>query len=373
MVSRLLVRLDVAIAKTRDPVDNACLRAERAGVLARQGRLDDARRAIADVQARFALRPHPAVSAWLSLAEGLCDHFGSVAPTARDRVQRAHALSRAAELAPLHALAAAWLAHMDFVRHEMTQMAQHLAEALRTAAPDHHAARSRACMVAAYAYHFAGRAEQARPWYDRARQHALADGDEAALGALMHNRASMQAAALRVTAAFGEGDGGAGDAARHALAREALMGVDSTATYEHAAGCASLAYLPPVLRAQLLVCEGQPAPALDLLRQWFDRAAAEGPPCFRPLMLADMAWCEQQLGHGDEARRHADAALACVDASQCETDDRAVVNARLALVLDALGDPAAATLRERARRDLGVHRAEQARLAALLDDALAGL
>lgn len=370
MASRLLARLDVAIAKTRDPVANACLRAERAGFLARQGRLDEARRTIDDLHARFSLRPHAAVSAWLALAEGLRDHFGALAPSARDRLQRAHALSAAAQLAPLHALAAAWLAHMDFVQHEMTQMAGHLAEALRTAAPDHHSARSRACLVAAYAYHFAGRLDRAKPWYDRARQHALADGDDAALSALMYNRATMQGNNARLAAAFGRDD-----RMDHAdLAREALMGADCSASFEAGIGGESLAYLNPTLQAQVLASNGQAAQALALYERWFDAATRDGLRRLRPCFLADMAWCKLQLGRDDDARADLAAALDDLKAVTCETDDRVVANARLAQVLDALGDGAqAAALRERAQRDLAMHRAEQARLAALLDDALAGL
>lgn len=370
MASRLLARLDAAIAKTRDPVHNACLRAERAGFLARQGRLDEAQRTIDDLHARFSLRPHAAVSAWLALAEGLRDHFGALAPSARDRLQRAHALSAAAHLAPLHALAAAWLGHMDFVRHEMTLMANHLAEALRLAAPDHHSARSRACLVAAFAYHFAGRLDRAKPWYDRARQHALADGDEAALGALIYNRATMQGNNARLAAAFGRED-----RMDHAdLAREALMGAESSAAFEAGTGMDALAYLVPTLQAQVLAGTGEAAKALALYERWFDAATADGLRRLRPCFLADMAWCKVQLGRADEARADVAAALEDLNGGRCEIDDRVVANARLAQTLDALGDAAqAATLRERAQRDLAMHRAEQARLAALLDDALAGL
>jgi tetratricopeptide (TPR) repeat protein len=370
MASRLLARLDAAIAKTRDPVQNACLRAERAGFLARQGRLDEAQRTIDDLHARFSLRPHAQVSAWVALVEGLRDHFSSLAPSARDRLQRAYALSGAAHLAPLHALAAAWLAHMDFVQHEMTQMANHVAEALRTAAPDHHSARSRACLVAAYAYHFAGRLDRAKPWYDRARQHALADGDEAALGALLYNRATMQGNNARLAAAFGTAD-----RMEYAdLAREALMGAESSTSFDIGTANDSLAYLSPTLQAQVLASNGEAAKALALYERWLDVASTDGLRRLRPCFLADMASCRLQLGHPDEARADVASALDSLNSGACETDDRAVANARLAQVLDALGDAArAAVLRDRAQRDLAMHRAEQARLAALLDDALAGL
>ena len=370
MASRLLARLDAAIAKTRDPVGNACLRAERAGVLARLGRLDEARRTIEALHARFTLRPQPAVSAWLALAEGLCDHFGDLAPSARDRMRRAYALSGAAELAPLHALAAAWLAHMEYGRNDVVPMAAHLAEALRLAAPDHHAARARACLVAALGYHWAGRLDRAQPWFDRARQHALADGDDATLSALMYDRATGLVAAVRAATAFGDAPAVAG--VDDAL-REALLCVQSCAAYEAAIGGASLAYLVPLLHAQLLTAAGEAQPALDLFDRWLAPATAGGMRRMKRLLLADIAWCRWRLGDADAARAGLEAALAEQDPA-CDVDDRAFADARLAQLAQALGDTTlAATLREHAQRDVAVHRAEQARLAALLDDTLAGL
>ena len=47
MVSRLLSALETRIARTRDPLQNDCLRAERTTLLARQGRLDEARAELA--------------------------------------------------------------------------------------------------------------------------------------------------------------------------------------------------------------------------------------------------------------------------------------------------------------------------------------
>ncbi len=50
--SRLLARLDADIRKSTDPVETACLRAERAGQLARLGQIDQARQEVADAPRR---------------------------------------------------------------------------------------------------------------------------------------------------------------------------------------------------------------------------------------------------------------------------------------------------------------------------------
>lgn len=365
MASRLLARLDAAIAQARTPVDAACLRAERAGVLARQGHLAAARKAIDQLQAQFEWRPHAAVSAWISLAEGLYEQYSHLGAGARDRFQRAFALSGAAHLAPLHALSAAWLAHLDFTQHDMLQMSQHVVLALRGAAADNHAALSRANLVVAQGYHFAGRADLALPWYTRSRAHAMADGDEAGLSAMMHNQAELRGHQARLEAMFNPGSGEA--------ARDALAGADSTENYDAVTGMGALGSLVPMLRAQLLVAAGRHADALALYEQRYDAAMAEGLERQKACFLADIAWCQWQLGRAADARASAGAAEQSLQ-QPCDVDDRALAHARLAQVQHALGNEVGALqLQARAERDLAVHRAGQARLVALLDDALAGL
>ncbi|MEF7615247.1 hypothetical protein V4F39_15095 [Aquincola sp. MAHUQ-54] len=362
MRSRLLTRLDGAIAKARNPVEVACLKAERACFLARQGQMAQARMLITALQSQFAWRPHAAVSAWLSLAEGLHDYYTHLGPSARDRVLRAHALSGAAHLAPLRALSAAWLAHMDVANHDMVRMAQHVHEALASAQADHHSARSRACLVVAYAYHFAGDERRALPWYARSRFHAAADGDEAHLSALMHNQASLRGSQARLAAMFGEGSAD--------VTRQALMSTESITRFDAGIGAAALVSLVPMVQAQLLTHDQQWAEALAVYTQHYDAALSEGLERMKPCFLADMAWCRLQLGDAQQAQADARAAESSLR-QPCDLDDRALAEARLAQVFDKLGEArTAAVLRERARSDLQAHRGEQERLVALLDEAL---
>lgn len=365
MTSRLLERLDAAIARERDPLQRACLQAERAGFLARQGQVDAARTVVAQLQRQFGAQPQASLSAWLALAQGLIDHYAQLGAQARRCMLRAHALSAAQALAPLHALAAAWLAHLDYVGDDMAQMVRHLREALTLAASDHHSARSRATLVAAEAYHHAGRADAAQAWYVRSRAHAQADGDQAHLSALMHNQAWLRASELRLQALFGDGDSGA------ALA-PALLGAESVAHFDAVVGTASLRSLVPMLRAQVFVLAGRYADASELFAAHFDAAMHEGLENLRAPLLADWAWCEWQQRDLDVALRDAHAAEQGLAA--CELDDRALAQARLAQLWQAAGHAdRAADLRERAAQDLAAHRGAQTRLAALLDDALAGI
>jgi len=362
---RLLARLDEAITRERNPLQRACLQAERAGFLARQGQLAAARVVVSQLKQQFGAQPQAALSAWLALVEGLIDHYDHLGPSARDRMLRAHALSAAPALTALHALAAAWLAHLEYVGGDMTSMVRHVRDALAGAGAQDHSARSRVTLVVAEAYHHAGRVETADPWYARSRQHAQADGDQAHLSALMHNRAWLRASELRAQALFGDTGAQAGLA-------PALLGAESVAHFDTVIGTASLGALLPMLRAQICVLAGRYTDAGDLFATHFDAAMHQGLAGQRAPLLADWAWCACQLGQPDAAARDADAAEAALGA--CELDDRALTQARLAQVWAALGQADRAdTLREHAQRDLAAHRAAQARLAALLDDALAGV
>jgi hypothetical protein len=367
MTVLVLERLDTAIARARNPVDTACLRAERACLLARRGNLAMARKAIDEIQQRFAWRPHAAISAWVSLAQGMMDHYSHLGPSAHDKVRRAYALSGATDLKRLHVLSAAWLSQMDFVHRDMLQMVSHVVEALAHAAPDHHAARSRASLVVASAYHHAGEAERAKPWYAKARIHAVADGDEATLSASMHNQAGMGAMQLRLDEVSGEVD--------RAQVRRVLMAAESAGHFDAGVGIGvgALSSLVPMLRAPVLVVDGQYELALSLYRRHIDAAMRDGLARMQACFLADMAWCRLHLEQQSLALL--DAAAAQESLSQpCDVDDRAIALARLAMVHRRLGNEAhAVTLHERALRDLATHRSEQARVAALLDDGLATL
>ncbi|MDH4287285.1 MAG: hypothetical protein OEV65_00960, partial [Aquincola sp.] len=219
---------------------------------------------------------------------------------------------------------------------------------------------------AGYAYHFAGRAETGQRWYEASRRHAVADGDESHLSALMHNQAWMRASQARMALLFDDSDD------RSAVA-QALMGAESIGHYDAGIGTASLGSLVPMLRAQVLTAQGRWTEALELFAANFDTALTEGLKRIAPCLLADRAWCELQLGRTERARTLAGAAEQAL-AEPCDTDDRAMARARLAQVCEALGQPdLAARHREASTLLYGEHRAQQRQIVALLDEALAGL
>jgi tetratricopeptide (TPR) repeat protein len=326
--SRLLARLDTAIVAERDPLRADLLRAERAAYLARQGETDGAKKELAALHQKHDGRPNVEMSAWLSLAESLVSYLSDMGPVAPDKMRRARALSQAAGLTRLHALSSAWLAQMDYNRFEIDLMAQHVGESLMLAPIEHHAARSRASLVVAQALHLSGRMDLAAPWYKRARDHAVADGDEATTSALMHNMSwlRMHAARQEVLTGLRAGSGGS----------HALLGFDSTVQYDHLQGIYSLEALKPILRAHILALEGHADQALILFDQHL-LSQPEGMSRLQCTMLADRAWCLAKVGRLDAAREVAMEAEVSFQ-QDTQVDDRAATHSRLAEVFRALGD-----------------------------------
>ena len=324
---RLVERLDALIARDPHSFEADCARAERACYLARQGQYDQAAVELDALRKRYEARPHPAISTWLSLADGLMSHFTDVGVAARDKMRRAHALSSAGRLMPLHALSSAWLAHMDYTRMDFDFMVRHLGQALHLAQADHHAARSRANLVAAQALHLAGRLDLAMPWYQRARTHANAEGDDATISAIMFNMASIRATNLRQVALTGEGNAMEGI--------YALMSADATENFDARTGSVSAMPLLPLLRAQILALQGDATQALAVYEAHLD--AAPGMTRMHCANLADRAWCRSQLGQLEAARADALAAEASLG-SDTQLDDRAATHSRCAQVFTALGD-----------------------------------
>lgn len=340
--SRLLARLDSEVRKALHPVDQACLRAERACQYARRGQHQLAADEIAALHAAFDRQANPAVSAWLCLAEGCLTYYTSLSGTARDRIRRAHALSSAAQLPRLQALSAAWLAHMDYVYIDAEGMRQHVGEALRLAAPGDLSTISRACMVVGVGYHYAERLDLATPWYARARQSASMEGDEATLSALVCNIAWHHANHAIQASLFG------GDA--HAQARHALLGADATDNIDQWIGITALDSLVPMLRAVVMSVLGQHAQSITLYDAHLAAARRQGLGRMAANFLADMAWCRWSIGDPGGALREAQQSAAAIDPSM-HADDRAVAHARLAQVYHAAGQTDRALHHEGAARD----------------------
>lgn len=239
----------------------------------------------------------------------------------------------------MRALCAAWLAHLEFGLLNLGSMATYLFEAFEcaenTAAHD---ALSRASLVAAVAVHSSNRYDLAKVWYSKARLHAVAEGDDATLSALLHNMTSMGVMNLRQSVLTGAGN------PRPAL--DALMGADSTSSYDDLKGMLGLTTWIPLLRAYVASLLGDAGQALTLYREHVEEATKQGQERMMPYIHADMAWCHAQTGEPELARSVATDAERGLN-SDVHVDDRAATHSRLSATFAILGFTDSAIAHER--------------------------
>lgn len=361
--SPMMARLDAALAASRHPVDAACVRAERAGLLARQGSLDEAHAELQTLRRDFAERPAAVVTVWICIVEAWIEQYSGHPAVGRDKMRRAQALSAAARLKPLQALSAAWLAHLGYMQDDFDDMAKYLTLALQLAAPDHHAARARAALVAASGYHWANRLDLAQPWYTRAREHAVADADEALLSIVTFMMACHRCNHASRASIFGGVDG--------AEAHRAQAWLDASFNLDQWVGSAPQDSFVCTLRAQLYSAEQQHAQALALYEAHLADADRQGLAHMRAVHLADQAWCRFHTGDANGARADANAAAALIDPGMY-VEDLAIACGRLDQVFEALGDiNAALHHRQLARAHWATHQTMMQSMIDLLGRALA--
>jgi tetratricopeptide (TPR) repeat protein len=329
--SRLLRQLDARIASASSVLTRDCLLVERACYRARQGFLPEAEDTVRVIRMRYEQGPQVVISVRINLAEGLVRHFRDMNALAREKIHRAYALSEISENDELIALTAAWLGHMDYLRGDAHSMAKHVGRALLKARPSDHAALSRASLVAADAFHLAGRLDLAQPWYQSARLHANAEGDDATTSAHMHNMAWLRAASLRQSLFSGRTSSPSG--------AHALMSVDSVERFDDLAGTTnSLESLVPILRAQILSLLGEYPQALRLYEENLELAVSQGLSRMHCTLLADQAWCRLKTGDAQGAMQDATLAEGLLD-PKGHHDDRASTFSRLSQIEGEIGDP----------------------------------
>jgi tetratricopeptide (TPR) repeat protein len=243
-------------------------------------------------------------------------------------------------------------------------MLQHAVEALRLAQPSHHAALARVSLVVADAFHFAGRFDLAKPWYAAVREHALAEGDDAMISAMLHNVAALRANQVRLADAFHEPG--------HNEANRALMELDSTKNYDLGIGTLSLGLLIPLVRAQLFMALGRFPDAVSLYSETLDKQNTENLERREACFFAERAWCLIQTGKTEDACADVDAA--CRHAGNpADPDDVASMHARLAEVLNLLGQSERSLEHKRQAIEFRRrHMDAQAELLGKLEQALSG-
>lgn len=292
MFSRLLDRNTLALADTTTPAERAPLLIERAVVLARLGRLDDARAAL--TQAAQASRDHrsPLLNVRMQLARATCDFLVDKEAQAIEAFQQAYADGVALGDASLRAECAAELAfalqHMRRVQEAIVLAA----EALHWARTEDHATRYTAYLTLAILAHAAGLLEPALRLFRLAHGAAQAMDDQLGVGSVVRHMARLQALQVRIRY-----EQGAPDAES---LKQSIVGVQSGIAFSRMSERVSDsdAYDYTQLAA-LMMLQKRYTEALTLLNEYSPHLLPAGYQQEYALAQSDRAIC--LLGIGDNA------------------------------------------------------------------------
>jgi hypothetical protein len=256
-MSQLLLRIEAALGTESDGNVRARLLSRKAGYLARVGRFDEAKEIVSALREDFAGDHSGRATIWIMLTEGLLYHFEKMSPQAVDRLNRALVLGTAIGDREVTALAAAWRAHIEFETSSFEAMFRSIEIAIDNSTDQDHAARARIFMVLCDAALLCGNRLQGQKWFLRSRDHALKDGDQASIEALLYNRAAFNMAWLRAQRCFGP-------ISSDDLALVRLE-VSSARNLQEMTGIGALTHYVHICDARLLILEGKYDVAVERL------------------------------------------------------------------------------------------------------------
>lgn len=329
---RSLIYIENKIQANQNKREQTILLAKKAGCLARNTRIPEAKNLTKELQTAN-IGHDPRLSGWLLYAEGLIEHFGSLNNSkSQEKFNRALSISRIALDKELTGVAAAWLAHCELVCGDIPSTVANLVTAFEWLGPENGEARGRASMVLADTLNWAGRNDLARIWYKIARQHAIQDGDIAMQNVMIFNTAAFGVASLTIRDCQG------------ALSpqdwRFISLEVASSKNLHFALGVEALASTVSNMQAELFVVQKKWLEALTLFNENITQAPDEGQQRVLSKLLAQRAWCKANLGDNLGAENDINATKLyindCVD-----LDDLAILNFRLSAAAELIGDSVA--------------------------------
>jgi hypothetical protein len=295
-VNRLLQQIADQLAMESDSFKRAELRARQAWYYARTGDFDGSRAIVADLRKTYGDGRSGRVTAFMMIAEALTAHFESLDGQAMDRIKRAQLLGRAMGDREVLSLSTAWRAHMEFEVSDFAAAASSLTGALEAAEKSHYAARSRCAAVLHNAFAYLGDRTAAQKWFLRGREHALAEGDQATVDALLHNKAVCGVAYLWIQKCLGTEVGD-----RTVLARTEL---NSARNLELLVQVKALTSYTDLAEARLLMLEGSFGEA----KKWLEALTRDGPFPIRhfneSLRVLMVAYCDVSQGNAQSAVAH---------------------------------------------------------------------
>ena len=294
IMSQLLNRLEQSIRSETDPVRRGVLTAEKSCYLSRVGRFAEARKAIDEIHSVFGDGRSGRVTSWKMLAEGLLGLFEELNPAAFDRVFRAQFLAVALGEQEVVAIASAWKAHFEFETSNFSAMIQSLRLAIASAKERDHGAHARLSMVLCDAFFLCGERTDGQIWFTRSRDHALKDGDQASIEALVYNRAAFGLAWLRARRCIQELSTDAMSLAR--------LEVNSARNLQNLTGIAAFPHLIELCNARLLILEEKFDIAIEKLGSVRHAGPFAAYNFSQPMIDLEIAYCLHRIGRTVESR-----------------------------------------------------------------------
>ena len=228
----------------------------------------------------------------------------------------------------MQALSAAWLAHFDYGRLDIEAANVHVRSCIFLSNQSDDSIRSRVSLVVAQVMHLAGRYDLAKSWYIRANFHANREGDEATVGAILHNMAWLHMSNFRQAHFVTE--------SMFVQDINILLSAESAKNFDLIFNVNTLAALEPILRAQIFSLRGQWFEALELYELYFCSPSIKGASRFLAISLADRTWCRLKIGEKSHIQediilvsRHLEGYI--------QIDERAAVYSRLSEIFEELG------------------------------------
>lgn len=293
-MSQLLARLDQKLKIASTAAERAEILARKASYLARIGQFSNARSIVAELREHFGDGHSGHITAWIMLAEGLLHLFENLSPLALDRISRSQLLGLAMKDAPVVAIASAWKAHIEFETSNFESMIKSLQIAISHATDSDHDANARLSMVISDSFLICGESQSAQAWFMRCREHALKDGDQASIEALLYNRAAFGLARLRVERCLSEID-----SRRLSLLR---MEIASAKNMQNLAEIAALTNFIHLCEARLLILEDKYSLAIDALASIRNAKPFADYNFNQSFVDLETSFCLQRLNRHEESR-----------------------------------------------------------------------
>ena len=357
-MSRLLETIRSQIANAGDVAALIEAQTRQAIYLARRGENDVSRETIAAIRASAIGTLQNECIARANLAEGVLSfHTGSI-ECARDKLRRAFVLANAGRLSSISTWCAAWLGLIELNLGRPDGILTFAKIVIESAVPSDHSSLARVGLTIADGLHFAGKYGIARPWYEFARGHAVAEGDDVAIEAILHNVSAFRINNIRLDEIDGAVD--------QTELQRAKLDLASCLNYYAGIASRSFGWLLPMLKAQLNLLEGLHSEAVINLKRLIDTDFDNLPARLQSVALSDYSFGLAMTGNLELSALNEKAAHDLLPADLA-WDERALIFHRFASSAALRKEPQMASIMHATAKDaVRMHREIQTQFTSVL-------